>query len=241
MFEKINILNSYFYKCDNKLIKDEINWAYITAKNKFNFTKDFWPRGCLTRFFDFFFGDLAKNIVKVFLLSQNPNLKIIEYDQVRIDNFEKPDEYDLKIGDFEIEVKSSLEKYTDKLETMLNERRIIIGLYKPNEPIPDYRVQVFFIPMKLDNYWDFMQKNKCRCMKYSVHEDFILKKIPAMLDEIDIFIAGWIKKDDESRMLALKNRGILRMKNFKLGKSHREYLNFFIKDTRKLDDLVNEF
>lgn len=31
------------------------------------------------------------------------------------------------------------------------------------------------------------------------------------------------------------------MKNFKRGKSHREYLNFFIKDTRKLDDLVNEF
>lgn len=238
MFKKINVRNSYFYKVNVTNLKEDLNWAYITASNKFNHTMDHWSRGCLTKFFDFYFGDLAKNIVKKFIISKDNLLRIVEYDQVREDNFEKPDLYDLMIGNLEIEVKSSLEKYTNNLDDIYINRRIIIGLYTTNINVPDYRIQVFFVPNEYDGFWDFMQKDKCKCNDLNKHKEFILEKLPELINNLNIYIAGWINRENESIKMQ-DSDNTLKISNDEFDSTQREYINFFIRETNPLDDLVN--
>ena len=55
-------------------------------------------------------GDIAKLCYKNFLEANN--IVVIDYDQIRNDKFKNPDKFDLKINEIELEIKSSLEKYT---------------------------------------------------------------------------------------------------------------------------------
>lgn len=238
MFKKIKIDKSYFYQVNKELIKEELNWAYNTAQAKFIYTIDYWERGCLTKFFDIYFGDLAKNIIKSFI-ERNTKMNILEFDRVRTDQFTKHDQYDLMIRNHEIEVKSSLEKYTNNLFDLYNKRRIIIGLYKQNEIVPDYRVQVFFIPIKIENSWNFMENDQCNCGNLNVHKKDILKLLPKLIGEIDIVIAGWIKKEDEEEKIS-NITNTLKINNNPYNNQKREYINFFINETRDMDDLLEE-
>lgn len=240
MFQKHNFHPKYIYEVDKSFIKQElIEEVKIIATNKFNFTKDYWERGCITRFFDFFFGDLAKKLVGLFLIQKDNTLDIIDYDDIRDDNFQYPDKFDLKVKNYEIEIKSSLEKYTNSEEIVYNKRRIIIGLYYNKTHIPDYRVQVFFIPKDVLNFWDFMQKDGCKCLNFSNHSNFIDSKIHTILDDVRIFLMGWIRKEDEIKKINSMQEK-LKVFNNASQTSEREYINFFLNETRGLDELVIE-
>jgi hypothetical protein len=65
---------------------------------------------------------------------------------MRIDNFEYPDHgWDLKAGDFEIEVKSSQEKKFDiQPQEIYDKRRLIINENNMHSHFSDAYVQVFF-------------------------------------------------------------------------------------------------
>lgn len=239
MFKKVKVKDSYFYEADYEQLKEELNWAFKTAENKFNHTVDFWDRGCLTRFFDFFFGDLAKNIVITFLKESEPTLDVKEYDKLRTDDFTEADLFDLMIDELEIEVKSSLEKYTNNLETIYFKRRIIIGLYKKNEKVPDYRVQVFYIPNNYRGFWDFMQNDSCNCGELSNHRGFIFEKLPNLMKGLNIYISGWINKNQEE--IKMKNlEDTLKVRNNDYNYNKREYINFFIEETNDMDELLND-
>lgn len=233
MFKKIKIKDFYFYKCDWSRVNTEFEWAYNTAKNKFIYTTDYDQRSCVGKFTHIFFGDLAKNIVKSFLLSKCFDLHIIEYDREREDEFRMSDVFDLMVMGRTLEIKSSLEKYTNELITMVQRRRIMILKRENPEHAPDYRIQVFFIPKTPKNYWKFMDTD-CKCRILSQHIEEIDDLLPKFREDIDIYIASWIKKEDE---LKLKSKADLTV----CGHGAIQEEELYINKTRPLDQLLTEF
>ncbi len=150
-------LNHNFYEFSINNHCTEIEWAFQTAYFKTKNTIDTWQqRSACKRFTNIFLGDLAKNLLKSFILLHRPSFIkfIVEYDTVRNDNFLQPDEYDLKIikGDifYNIEIKSSGEKYTNNISKLLNDRRIIVNVNNIHQHFEDFLVQVIFVPMDLN-------------------------------------------------------------------------------------------
>jgi hypothetical protein len=70
------------------------------------------------------------------------NITLTDYDQIRIDNFIKPDEFALSYQHRKIEVKSSIENCTSLLEDIVQKRRFIIYPQKEFEAII---IQVFYV------------------------------------------------------------------------------------------------
>ena len=93
---------------------------------------------------DFLIGDLAKLCYKKFLIDNN--LNVTDFDSVRQDNFKNHDRFDLSYSNNNIEVKSSLEKYTCDLEMIVNKRRIIDNKYSTHINKANVILQVFFCP-----------------------------------------------------------------------------------------------
>lgn len=125
-------------------ITDEANFAFVTSikKSKKENTANTWQskRSSFKKFTDLFPGDLAKNIVR-FILEQK-GLIVQDYDKIRTDDFRFNDKFDLKFKDKEIEVKSSIEKYSNDIENLIVNRRYIVY---PNRNISDLIFQVFYV------------------------------------------------------------------------------------------------
>lgn len=149
-----------FYSFDMSELGKEIDWAFKTAKIKTeNTVNSYKQRTSLEKFSNIFLGDLAKNLVKTFLTSEVKESEkyLVEYDLIRKDNFKYHDKYDLKFKDenqsFNIEVKSSGEKYSKNVDNLFN-RRIIINKGNMHEKIEPIVFQVIFVPKDLNFFKD---------------------------------------------------------------------------------------
>jgi hypothetical protein len=123
--------------------------ATRTATLKSTHTKDTWllGRNPKERFETLYMGDLAKIALKYFLRDKGKT--VIDYDEVRINNFENDDKYDLYLTQrstkvrLEVEIKSSLEKVGDfTLAQTLQSRNLMV--YPGREK--DINVQAYYLP-----------------------------------------------------------------------------------------------
>lgn len=244
MFRKINIGSGYIY-CVEKddSLKENAKWGMTTALNKASYTIDTWQKrpNKFSKFVDIYYGDYAKNIVKSFLLFFCKNLDITEYDLIRTDDFKEHDLFDLKHSGKEIEIKSSLEKYTNSIVKIYNKRRIIININSPHETVSDFVVQVFFVPDDLTHHQKIEYFNKTNP---TLTEAEVIAKchdeVLYSLQKTSIFIVGWISKDQEEKVInEAKNHYGFGVKNASTNANYRTYGNLLIKDSNNMDELID--
>lgn len=210
-------------------IPEEVDFAYLSsdAKSKKDNTANTWQAGRseFKKFTDLFPGDLAKNIVRY--TARNHGIILVDYDKIRTDNFQYNDKFDLTYEGKYFEVKSSIEKYSNALSTLIDGRRFIVY---PNREISDLIFQVFYV---FDN-----DSGKAFFKDMEVLEDTAFKTkydINSKTDFVEQFIEhspsgcimGFITK-----AMALKRKDeIFNFSNKSvLGDSSRKYIDFFIKD-----------
>lgn len=150
MFEVIDIdRKNIFILEDKDVYKDIINICFKSAILKTHNTYNSWKKRNKNEiFYNLIVGDVAKKIIGTYL-KQN-GITCIDYDEIRNDNFKLPDHFDLKYNNIQIEVKSSIEKYTLDLNTLLNNRRIINNHHHNHINKSEVIIQVFFMPSKLN-------------------------------------------------------------------------------------------
>jgi hypothetical protein len=223
-------------------VKDEIDFAYHTAYQKSinRNTANTWQknRSGFRKFTDLFAGDLAKNLVRNWLKQQH--ITVIDYDQIRTDNFNKPDEFDLKHHQIIIEVKSSIEKHSSEIENLLEKRRFIIY---PQKEFADIIVQVFYVFENEEgkNFFSDMElladddlKEKHQIYKRQDFVNAFIKHAPKAL------LMGFVTK----AMAQENKKAIFKYGNNQLdGDLERDYINFLLKDgypTEQLHQFLTE-
>lgn len=245
MFTKVKTSKGYVYRanfCDE--MKRCSNWAFKTAYNKANYTFDSWQKrpNKYSKFVDIYYGDFAKNIVKSFLLEMNPKLEIEEYDEIRTDDFKEHDLFDLRLKGKKIEVKSSLEKYLNNLDSIYNDRRIIINVNGYHQTLSDFVVQVFFIPIDLKHYEKIEDDNKANP---NITDEVVINKckeeVVYSVKNSLIYVMGWIDKQQEQNAIekAKKSNGF-GVINPNSNAEYRTYANIMICNSNELDKLVQE-
>lgn len=232
MFTK-NLVNEnrtfilYNFEQDDACVK----WANETATNKVLNTVDTWQRRSkVQRYTDIMLGDLAKNIVKKYLLFLNPELeaKLIEYDRIRTDKFKNRDLFDLKIGNRVIEVKSSAEKYTKNLTQILNGRRIIINVGNVHEHDTDFIIQVFFVPNDLTFFKGIENINPNQDL-----EIFSKKFCDDLIKNTKPYICGWADKD----MQLKAKQELFSVENNSTDATKRNYANVLLINSIDIEHL----
>ncbi|MHB1696586.1 MAG: hypothetical protein ACYCSQ_00545 [bacterium] len=214
-----------------------MSWAHETAYKKANKTKDTWQkRNICKRFTNLFTGDLAKNIIAGFLVSQIQDINgfLIEYDRIRTDNFENDDLFDLKIkshkDECELEIKSSGEKYSNNLTDIYNGRRIIINKNSPHSHLACIYTQVMFVPQNLSF---FKNENIIKCDDLA---DFALKyKKDFENSGMKALIVGYADKDIQEE--ALKSH--FSVQNRQANAKERDYANLLIRDSKTPDEMIS--
>lgn len=226
----------------NKEILDEINFAIKTAKQKSikNNTQNTWQknRSSLKKFTDLFPGDLAKNLVRKQILEKF-NIELIDYDKIRTDDFQNNDLFDLKYKSKEIEVKSSIEKYTNKLENLIKNRRIIV--YSTRK-ITDIVFQVFYIFENFDGKkffvdMEILNENEFK-NTYNINsiKDFVklfLKYSPKA------YIMGFMNKKQIKEIIS-EGKNITLQNSQIIGEKKRDYGDLFISRAKPFEDIFNE-
>jgi hypothetical protein len=86
-----------------------------------------------------------------------------------------------------------------------------------------------------------MQKDYCKCLNFDNHKNFISNKTPELMNSLNIYLACWIKNEDETRRIRDRKEGTLKIKNNSHSNEKREYINFYVYECRKIDELIDEF
>lgn len=224
---KTNKKNHEFYQMDLIDNQKQIDWAFKTAKLKLNYTIDSYKqRSDFSRFSNIFLGDLAKNMVKKFILLESKESKnyLKEYDRIRNDNFEHSDKYDLKFEvnekkKFNIEVKSSGEKYSKDLNRLL-ERKVILNKNNVHEKIEPIVFQVMFVPKDLKFFND-----QSKYEKMDFDEAIVKYKQDFLKQDIKGYIVGYANKK-------MQKKYINSNKTMILGKNKPDIAPLYVKDSK---------
>ncbi|MFH2116690.1 MAG: hypothetical protein ABII85_01460 [Bacillota bacterium] len=234
MFNRILLSNNHeFEQVVNVELHDVcLNWARETALNKLSNTADTWQnRHPNAKVMDLLYGDYAKNLVKAYITTNIDNITIIEYDLIRHDDFVNSDLYDLKIGNDEIEVKSSLEKNSRNLETINRDRNIIINQHISHITRSRYIFQVFFVPRNLGNF--ISMENINTSLNGTFNQNLFNQHLEEFnLSNIDIYICGWI---DNSQQIS---NGSFSVSNYNTGASRRNYARMPIRQSNNPRDFL---
>lgn len=235
--KKITINNGHnIYEIDVNRYQDALNWAKETAYAKTEHTVDTWQeRGKCKRFTNLFLGDLAKNLFKLWMIKMRPMIEsyLIEYDQIRTDNFYNSDEFDLKLECNQrvcsIEVKSSGEKYTKDTNALYNNRRIIINIESPHSHLDCVYTQILFVPSHLE----FFENKNIDCDEY----DNFVDRYFALFKEQNIkaYIVGYANKNMQAIALG---RDTFCVENTKANAKSRTYANLLVKDAKSPDEFI---
>ena len=244
--EWIKTINSNhdFYKFNINNHHTEVEWAFQTAYLKTKNTIDSWQqRSLCKRFTNIFLGDLAKNLLKSFILFHKPNLMkfITEYDITRNDNFLQPDEYDLRIAKgntfYNIEIKSSGEKtyQNNDINSLFNNRRIIVNVNNTHQHFEDFLIQIMFVPMDLK----FFQNENFDCDDFELFCKKYLHSFYAQ--NMTAYIVGYADKTMQQKAADR----LFNVKNKSAGAQQRYYADLKICDSlpiqaflKKLDEIL---
>jgi len=115
-----------------------------------------------------FMGDIAKNSIYHYLLNNCSN-PVIDYDEIRTDNFQNPDPgWDFKVGKtkIKVEVKSSIPPKNESIENIIKLRDIKITashnngstLINPEDLDADIHIQIYFYAKSYRNGYDNFDK-----------------------------------------------------------------------------------
>ena len=229
---KTNKKNHDFYKFETNEHMQSIEWAFKTAKAKIKNTVDSYKvRNPLQRFSNIFLGDLAKNLVKEFFINEIKDIKkvIKEYDLERKDNFIYLDKYDLKfengITNFNIEIKSSGEKYSKNPGNFFD-RRIIINKNNIHQKVEDFVFQVIFLPKNMSFFTD---NNLEKYKNYDLNTALEYYKKDFIEEGIEGYLTGYA--DKKMQLEAMKTQ-------FELEK--RSYADLKISEAIPPKQFINE-
>lgn len=221
------------HHCFKKVIDNEnytrcLEWAVFTANEKLKNTADTWQlRNPNAKIVDILSGDLAKNIVKQFI-EENSEHEVIEFDAIRDDNFVNTDAFDLMIGEYEIEVKSSLEKYSKDVNILYTKRNIIINQHHSHLTKSRYIFQVFYVPNDLSSFKKIEKLNKNGDAEFST-ELFENHLNLFALENLDVYICGWV---DQYSIQTNQSYGI---SNLSTQASYRSYTKLLIENSNNPD------
>lgn len=214
----------------------EVNWAKTTALKKANHTADTWQgRSPHKRFENIFLGDLAKNIVKKYLLQEIAGIApfLLEYDQIRTDDFRNRDMFDLMIkneaASIELEIKSSGEKTLSDPSSLNSSRRLIINQPGPHYHLSDACIQVMFVPANMQFFKNEITASQLSLDKYS--ETYIQEFSAA---SVSAHIMGFadlqMQKNALAKIFSVNNNGA--------GANRRSYADLMLSNTHQIDSLT---
>lgn len=234
---KTGKLNHNFYKFNINNHYTESEWAFKTAYLKTKNTIDTWQqRSPCKRFTNIFLGDLAKNLFKSFILFYRPHFMkfVVEYDIMRNDNFSQADEYDLRIINnntfYNIEIKSSGEKYTHDINSLLNNRRIVVNVNNIHQHFEDFLIQVMFVPTDLN----FFKNENFDCKDFEL---FCRKYLQNFYSQnITAYIVGYATRTMQQG--AIKN--LFNVENKNAGAKNRGYADLAIVNSLSMQTFLNE-
>ena len=242
--DRIKLQNNHsFYVANVNDYPQCIEWAEVTAMQKYKSIIDTWQkRTDAKRFTNIFLGDLAKNIVKSFILENRPQYEkfvfeydkdVAEYNTDEPKKFKQNEEYDLKISnnnekEWKIEVKSSAEKISNDPSSFLNKRRIIINKKNCHEHFEDFLIQVFFVPENLDFFKNENINEVDNIVSFAKVYVNAFKK-----QNIKAYIAGLADKEMQK-----KCQEEFSVTNKYADANTREYANLLIKDTYSPEKLL---
>jgi hypothetical protein len=206
-----------------------------TMKAQRRHTADTWQRGRtdLKKFTDLFPGDLAKNIVYDYLTG-GLGLQIVNYDQIRTDDWCNSDPYDLKLGDATIEVKSSIEKSLVHVEEVQKQRRVMI--YAQLQHLNNHIFQVYYIGENDPNLAFCKDIERLPVQKLQQKYSF-----QTFSEFVELFCA----KIQRAHIMAFVDRPLaerymqrpyFRYRSNRSSENARDYLNLFIRDAYSPDD-----
>jgi hypothetical protein len=222
-------------KVDLRGLPEEIDFASMTAKIKSqkNNTANTWQknRSSFRKFTDLFPGDLAKNIVRIYLALNDINTR--DYDKERTDDFKYPDKFDLQYEEKFFEIKSSIEKYNSDMAVIINNRNFII--YRGKE-LKDIIIQVFFIFSDENGKTFLNDLEKCEEKDFKEKYD---------IQSEDDFIELFIKYSPSTYILGfVLSKDIDPTKNYSVQTTQiksdfkRDYVKQIIKEGRPMKELV---
>ena len=146
-----------------------INKTLINTVKKYNYTVKglMYGRTPVELLDNIFMGDFAKNCVFDYLV-KHTDVKLVDYDEVRTDNFESHDPgWDIMIGDkkIKVEVKSSIPPNQESIQSIIDKRDIKITAshdnghtwIQPEEIESDIHVQVYFYAKSYKRGYDDFQ------------------------------------------------------------------------------------
>lgn len=207
----------------------EVQWARETAYRKTNHTANTWqPRTACKKFTNIFLGDLAKNIFKKFVISNNPDTEnfLIEYDRIRTDDFQNNDQFDLKLicnnKECTIEVKSSGEKSINKPIEIYNKRRIIINFGNSHEHYDCICAQIMFVPEDLA----FFKNEDVTCTSLADFADQYVQNF--LKQNIKAYIVGYATESMQKEAV----QKVITINNQNADATQRDYADFLIKDSK---------
>jgi len=217
-------------------LSQEIEWARTTAYKKANHTADTWQgRSAYKRFENIFLGDLAKNIVKRYLLESFPEVGpyLVEYDKSRTDDFKNRDLFDLMIKkgstSIEIEVKSSGEKSISSPSALHTSRRLIVNQPGPHYHLSDICVQVMFVPGNMSFFKNENVSSSLPIEQYSSQyaRDFIAAAV-------DGYIMGFANLEQQKKAL----ESFFSVNNSGASANRRSYADLILSNTCQPDFLA---
>lgn len=234
-FVQTRIQNHPFFMLDVNQHISEIEWALRTAYLKTNNTIDTWQnRSQCKRFTNLFLGDLAKNLFKTFIINQRPQYEnfIVEYDLIRSDEFRNRDEFDLKIvnngQECNIEVKSSGEKYSNNINSLLS-RRIIINFGNQHQHFECVAVQVMFVPSNLT----FFQNEDFNCENF---DEFVNSYKQAFNQQnISAYIVGFATEEMQRNAV----NQLFNVSNQQANTNTRNYADLQIENSMPMTQFLN--
>ena len=234
-FVQTRIQNHPFFMLDVNQHISEVEWALRTAYLKTNNTIDTWQnRSQCKRFTNLFLGDLAKNLFKTFIINQRPQYEnfIVEYDLIRSDEFRNRDEFDLKIvnngQECNIEVKSSGEKYSNNINSLLS-RRIIINFGNQHQHFECAAVQVMFVPSNLT----FFQNEDFNCENF---DEFVNSYKQAFNQQnISAYIVGFATEEMQRNAV----NQLFNVSNQQANTNTRNYADLQIENSMPMTQFLN--
>lgn len=196
---KTNKKNHDFYEFKINEHMQSIEWAFKTAKAKIKNTVDSYKvRNPLQRFSNIFLGDLAKNLVKEFFINET---------------------------NFNIEIKSSGEKYSKNPENFFD-RRIIINKNNIHQKVEDFVFQVIFLPKNMNFFSD---NNLEKYKNYDLDTALEYYKKDFIEEGIEGYLTGYA--DKKMQLEAMKTQ-------FELEK--RSYADLKISEAIPPKQFINE-
>lgn len=218
-----------------------LNKTKTNTIKKFNYTysKLMYERSPVELLDNIFMGDIAKNSLFHYL-NTNCKKKVIDYDEIRTDNFMKPDPgWDFKVGDkmIKAEVKSSIPPNNESYQSIINKRDIKItashnngkDFINPTNLESQIHVQIYFYAKIYKRGYNSFEKLNSDLMENPnlIHEIINTTKYSSPL------FFGW-----ESKQKIINYSKTLKPPTWTFSWTNRLYWRCPIKFARNLTELV---